>query len=215
MLFRRSPVNSKARDYNWHHVFSFWAVIPLFLIIGSAVVISYPWANAAFYRALGSEPPKQGGPAVFADLRKDAALVVAPADAGKLASLQAALEAAKATNASWTKINLFVHPKADVPIVRAIVQDGHSGLPEHMTTVTYDRREGRITGTRGYDAMSAAEKGRMWIRFVHTGEQYGVIGSTIAGLASLAAAFLVYTGLALSLRRLQEYRQRRRRRRAA
>jgi len=70
MLFRRNPGNAKARDYNWHHVFSFWALIPLALIIFSAVVISYPWANAAFYRALGSEPPKQGGPAVFADLKK-------------------------------------------------------------------------------------------------------------------------------------------------
>jgi len=107
-----------------------------------------------------------------------------------------------------------VHPKADVPVVRAIVHDGNGVLPEQMTTITYDRRERRITGTRGYDDMSTAEKGRMWIRFVHTGEQYGLLGSTIAGLASLAAAFLVYTGLALSLRRLQEYLQRRRRRRA-
>ena len=42
----------------------------------------------------------------------------------------------------------------------------------------------------------------MFLRFIHTGERYGVIGSTIAGIASLAASFLVWTGMALSWRRL-------------
>ncbi len=40
------------------------------------------------------------------------------------------------------------------------------------------------------------------MRFAHTGEEYGVVGQTIAGLASLAACFLVYTGFALAWRRL-------------
>ena len=40
------------------------------------------------------------------------------------------------------------------------------------------------------------------VRFLHTGEYFGVIGQTIAGLASLAACFLVYTGFLLSWRRL-------------
>jgi hypothetical protein len=49
---------------------------------------------------------------------------------------------------------------------------------------------------------SRGSKLRRWFRFIHTGEQYGVIGQTIAGLSTLAACFLVYTGLALSFRRL-------------
>jgi uncharacterized iron-regulated membrane protein len=215
MLFRRNPVNSKSRDYNWHHVFSFWALMPLFLIIGSAIIISYPWANAAFYQAFGEEPPKEGGPAFFGDLKRDAGIKVANVDIAKFATLQDAVEAAKATNANWTKLNVFVQPNPNVPMVRVLVHDGNGILPEQMTTVGYDRISRKVTEIKGYDAMTAAEKGRMWIRFIHTGEQYGVIGSTIAGLASLAAAILVYTGLALALRRLQEHLQRRRRRRAA
>lgn len=39
-------------------------------------------------------------------------------------------------------------------------------------------------------------------RFLHTGEYFGVIGQTIASLASLAACFLVYTGFTLSWHRL-------------
>jgi len=40
------------------------------------------------------------------------------------------------------------------------------------------------------------------VRFVHTGEYFGFIGQTIAGLALLTACFLVYTGFTLSWRRL-------------
>jgi len=39
-------------------------------------------------------------------------------------------------------------------------------------------------------------------RFLHTGEYFGIFGQTIAGLASLAACILVYTGFTLSWRRL-------------
>jgi len=90
ILLRRNPGPGKARDYNWHHVFSCWAVVPLVLIIGSGVIISYPWANSLFYRAYGAPAPKQGGPAFFADLRKEAQMTVPEADVAKLASLQQA-----------------------------------------------------------------------------------------------------------------------------
>lgn len=205
ILFRRNAPAGKARDYNWHHVFSFWSLLPLVLIVGSAVIISYPWANAAFYRAFGAQAPKQGGPAFIGELRKDAALAVPDGQAGGLARLQDAVDAAKASQAGWTKISLFVHPKGEVPIARVMVHTGNGVLPEQMTTLIFDRRESRVTAVQGYDDLKPAERARMWIRFVHTGEQYGFLGSTLAGLASLAAAFLVYTGLALALRRYRDH----------
>jgi len=215
VLFRRNAPAGKARNFNWHHVFSFWALVPLFVIVFSGVVISYPWANAAFYRAFGAQAPKQGGPAIFGELRKDAAVPVNAADITRFGSLQAAVDAAKATDANWTRISLFVHSKADVPIVRVMVHNGNGVLPAQMTTLTFDRRVGQITEVKGYDSLKPAERARMWIRFVHTGEQYGLVGSIVAGLASLAAAFLVYTGLALSLHRLSEYRVRKQRQKLA
>jgi uncharacterized iron-regulated membrane protein len=54
-------------------------------------------------------------------------------------------------------------------------------------------------GTR---SMTPGQRARTWFRFVHTGEQYGLPGQALAGLASIAACFLVYTGLALAFRRL-------------
>lgn len=48
---------------------------------------------------------------------------------------------------------------------------------------------------------SPARKFRMLIRGIHTGQVGGFLGETIAALASLAAAGLVWTGLALAIRR--------------
>lgn len=59
-------------------------------------------------------------------------------------------------------------------------------------------------------ALSAGRRARSWLRFAHTGEFYGLTGQTIAGLASLGGAFLVYTGLSLALRGLAAWLKRRR-----
>ena len=42
---------------------------------------------------------------------------------------------------------------------------------------------------------------RMYSRFLHTGELFGLIGQTVAALCTLAAILLVWTGLALAWRR--------------
>ena len=49
---------------------------------------------------------------------------------------------------------------------------------------------------------------RSILRFAHTGEVLGFAGQTIAGLVSLGATLLVYTGLALSWRRFWSWRRR-------
>jgi len=50
--------------------------------------------------------------------------------------------------------------------------------------------------------LSPGRKARVWMRFLHTGEALGAGAQLAAGLASLGAAVLVRTGLALALRRL-------------
>ncbi len=61
LLFNRLAVSAKARDFNWHHVFGIWSAVPLAIIVASAVVMSYPWANTLVYRAFGEQPPVRGG----------------------------------------------------------------------------------------------------------------------------------------------------------
>ena len=53
----------------------------------------------------------------------------------------------------------------------------------------------------------------MWSRFVHTGEYYGIVGQTVAGVASAAGVMLVWTGVSLALRRFAAWNVRRRKRR--
>ena len=63
----RDGLSSKGRDSNWHNVFGFWSLIPLIVIIISAVVISYPWAGKLVFKMAGSQmsppsrPPGPGG----------------------------------------------------------------------------------------------------------------------------------------------------------
>ena len=58
--FRRG-LPGKARDFNWHNVIGFWSALPLFIVVLSATVISYPWASNLVYRLVGEQPPVQGG----------------------------------------------------------------------------------------------------------------------------------------------------------
>jgi uncharacterized iron-regulated membrane protein len=60
LLFHRTGT-SKARDFNWHNVIGVWSAIPLAIVVASALPISFPWANAMVYRAVGEEPPVQRG----------------------------------------------------------------------------------------------------------------------------------------------------------
>ena len=56
----RGGLSGRARDFNWHNVIGIWCAAPLFLIVLSGVVMSYPWANNLLYRVTGNEPPAQG-----------------------------------------------------------------------------------------------------------------------------------------------------------
>ena len=62
LLFQRRYINAKVREFNWHHVFGAWMLVPLFIIALSGVVMSFPWANNAVFAAFGEQPPQRGGP---------------------------------------------------------------------------------------------------------------------------------------------------------
>lgn len=57
-LLLNFQARGKARDWNWHNVLGFWSAAPLFVIVLSGVIISYPWANSLLYRLTGNEPPR-------------------------------------------------------------------------------------------------------------------------------------------------------------
>ena len=60
VLWFRGRLTGKARDFNWHNVIGFWSAVPLFFIVISGAVMSYPWANNLIYTLTGDQPPTGG-----------------------------------------------------------------------------------------------------------------------------------------------------------
>ena len=99
-------------------------------------------------------------------------------------------------------------PSAKTPVV-ITVDDGYGGQPQLRATVSVDRATGEVIKTDTFNDLSTGRRFRSWLRFAHTGEFYGLTGQTVAGLASAGGAVLVYTGIALALRRLASWMRRR------
>jgi uncharacterized iron-regulated membrane protein len=54
-------LKGRARDWNWHNTFGFWACIPLLFVVLTGLVMSYSWANNLIYQAVGETPPPKRG----------------------------------------------------------------------------------------------------------------------------------------------------------
>ena len=88
------------------------------------------------------------------------------------------------------------------------LDSGDGGQPQKRATLTLDRRTGETVRWEPFSSQSSGRKARTWLRFAHTGEVYGLAGQTLAGLVTAGGAVLVWTGLALALRRFASWRKR-------
>ena len=91
------------------------------------------------------------------------------------------------------------------------IDERKAGQPQYRSTVTVDRSTGTIASVERFQDQNLGRRTRSWLRYIHTGEYYGVAGQTIAGIASFAGVMLVWTGFALSLHRLSGWIKRRKR----
>lgn len=205
-LFRTRYLNSKVRDFSWHHVFSVWMFIPLFLIALSGVVGSYPWANTLLFAAFGEKPAQRQGPGPSGEninLNRAGRARVSGTDiASQRVTAQQLLDVARSRLTNWQRITLPTSQRGGSVILTAeLKSDDTRPRLQLLTLSTQDASVIRLSQPSTV-TQSPGRRARAWMRFVHTGEQYGVIGQTVAALASLSACFLVYTGLALAWRRL-------------
>ncbi|WP_417485032.1 PepSY-associated TM helix domain-containing protein [Maricaulis salignorans] len=198
LFFRDNLPSAKARDYNWHHVFGIWALVPLLAVVISGVVISYPWAASLVERAYGDGPAALAGPADSGDA--DAAGQAMPET---VANLQGMLDAARAVDANWRTIAIALPATPQTPLVELTIDTGNGAQYDRKRLLTFDHRDGSLlTDVMTAQTQTPARRARIYLRFLHTGEVYGWWGQTLAGLGSLAALFLAWTGLALAWRRL-------------
>jgi uncharacterized iron-regulated membrane protein len=201
VLWLRRGLAPKARDFNWHNTIGFWTCVPLAVIVAGVVPISFGWGNNLVYRLAGETPPT---PAVAQQTRAEQAPPTYYAQ-----GVDASWAAAIAEVPAWRTMTTRLATKETAPIV-ITVDEGYGGQPQKRRTLTFDRTTAAIAKHEGFESLSAGRRARSWLRFAHTGEFYGLAGQTIAGLASLGGAFLVYTGLSLALRRLAAWLKRRR-----
>ena len=195
VMFTRGA-RGKARDFNWHNVIGAWCVVPLFIVVISAVPISFPWGNDLVYRAMGEEPPpaRRGGPP-----REGTARDVAGVPPAGLVGLNGLLTRAAQQDRGWQTINVRIPDSSRAPVAFAIDR-GDGGQPQLRSTLTLDRA-GAVVNYETFSSQTPGRRLRSLMRFAHTGEVLGLPGQTIAGLATGGSVVLVWTGIALALRR--------------
>jgi uncharacterized iron-regulated membrane protein len=236
-------LRGKARDFNWHNVIGIWSAIPLFIVVLSAVPISFPWGTALVYRAVGEEPPARGGGGEGrrgggpgAEGRRGGGAgpegrrgggegqgerasrerrIAEPRDTAQsvATSFDRFIVQAGSLTPDWRSINLRLPASERAPVVVAIDR-GDGGQPQLRETVTFAQATGAVTERERFADQSPGRRLRSLMRFGHTGEVLGIPGQTVAGIATAGSVVLVWTGIALSLRRLRAWLSRRRRREA-
>jgi uncharacterized iron-regulated membrane protein len=202
----RSGLKGKARDFNWHNVIGFWSCIPLFIVVLSGVVISYPWASNLVYQLAGETPPVRRAPSGGGARGGERG----PRAAVPLDGLNALWTRAERQSPGWTSISMKI-PSAKDADVSFTIDTGTGGEPQKKGTLTLDRRTGETTEWEPFASGSTGKRMRAILRFAHTGEVLGLTGQTLAGLVSLGGAVLVWTGFALAWRRFLAWRGRRQR----
>jgi uncharacterized iron-regulated membrane protein len=201
IVWFRGGLSGKGRDFSWHNVIGIWCAAPLSFVVLTALPMSYNWANNLIYRLTGSEAPSGGGPGRGVPGGRSGGRV-------ELTGLNRLWDRAEAQQPGWRSIGMRLPEPAGRP-VSFTIDTGDGGQPQKRSTLTLDRATGSVVRWETFADNGAGRRLRSWSRFVHTGEAYGIAGQTIAGVASAGGAMLVWTGIALSVRRFLAWRRRR------
>ncbi|MBN4075990.1 PepSY domain-containing protein [Gammaproteobacteria bacterium AH-315-E17] len=205
LFFNHRVNNSKARDFNWHHVFGIWSAIPLAIIVATASVFSYGWANNLVYQAFGEAPPVRGPRG-------------APPSASNMDVMGSSFESQKQylnmdqlfsrandfitqQGGDWRQLSLSL-PSETSSVAQFSIDQGNGGQPHLRHNLSLNRETGTVASWQPFNSQTPGRQARSIIRFLHTGEALGIWGQTIAGLVSLISLLMVWTGLALAYRRL-------------
>ena len=195
VIWFRRGLPSKARDFNWHNTIGFWSAVPLFIVVLSAVVISYTWAGNLVYRVVGETPPAP---------RANQAPPATNTQTPSLDNFVTAWQRAEQQVGDWRSITMQLPAAATAPLTFNIDR-GNGGQPQKRAQLVLDRATGDVVRWEPFSSYTRGRQLRSILRFAHTGEVVGIVGQTIAGLVSLGGAFLVVTGLALAIRRLRAW----------
>ena len=196
-------LSGRARDFNWHNTAGLWCAPVLVVLTLTGVVMSYQWANNLLYVMTGNTPPPPPGAERTA--RGDGERRRSAATAG--ASLETLAVRAASQVAGWHRIMLRLPQQPGGRITAFIIEEPSWG-PIPRSQLTLDPITGAVVRWEPHTAANLGRKLRTWVRYLHTGEAFGVIGQLIAGVASAGGVLLIWTGFALAWRRYRAWRAR-------
>ncbi len=195
------PKGGQARDFNWHNVFGFWFLLPLIIATATGAFWSYGWARDLYDGALGPMVTRMPLEQPAQQMERGAQGI----------SLEKQLEIAADWSPEWKTISIPVGKKAIAPWLKNTisVNEGQN-FPAASSRLVLDPASGEIVDEQRASELSTKEKWRASIKGVHTGTAGGFIGKLVGALACVAGMLLVYTGFALSWRRLARFRKKKR-----
>lgn len=201
--FKKGP-NSKFRDYNWHHVFGIWSLIPLIAIVFTGMGFSYPTVKnfvSDVFAEPGQEQARPQGGGGGRGQAPQGPAITAPAGSEQKSLGELIAITQKELDDDWYKISASPARNAtSAAEIRIGLEKSLS--PTKDLSLSINPYTGEIVKRLGWEQMTTQAKANQVMRRLHTGEFYGVIGQTIAGIVSLFACIMVYTGIALAWRRL-------------
>ena len=199
----RPRARGARRHLNWHRVVGIWSVLPLAVIAATGMTTSYPAVADRLDPVVGRAIPAQAWPdrVVGAD---DPVALDGPGAASPGVDLAAVLATAERWAPGWRTLILHL-PRPGDPEVRVEVRMGRAGQPHKTGWLTVDAATGGVHDWESFADDLPRRRARQFLRYAHTGEYWGLGGQLLAGLFSLAAALMVWTGLSLALRRARRF----------
>lgn len=173
---------TKARNYQWHNAFGFYMAPILFVVAFTAIFFSFKWPGELLKNNVSAQSFALPSPVETAQ---------------EVLSIDDQVSKLEQRFPQWQTIS-FDLSLTPTNLQLFNIDNGNGGEPQKRLSVALDTLTGEIVLQQGFEQLSPYRQVRSYIRFLHTGEAFGLIGQTLAGLASLLACLLVYTGIMLS-----------------
>jgi len=195
-LLIRPGAKGAWRDLSWHQVVGIWSAVPLLLIAASGVTTSYPAVGDRVYPAVAAVVPVEAWPGEVVG--------GVAGEGGSAGGLGAVLATAEAWAPGWRTMILTL-PRPGAGEVRVEVQGGRAGQPQRTGYLTVDAATGAVREWESFADDTPGRRAQQFLRYAHTGEYWGLAGQLLAGLFTLAATVMVWTGLSLAVRRARRF----------
>ena len=160
VLAFRSGLSGRAQDFNWHNVIGIRCAAPLFLIVLSGVVMSYPWATNLLYRVTGNEPPAQAARLRPASPHQAQRPVGQAAAEVSLAGFSALWRRAEQQVPGWQSLTLRL--PASRGATTFTIDEGNGGRPDQRSQLTLNSQTAELVRWEPFSSNNAGRRLRSW-----------------------------------------------------